>query len=181
MRFKTLTLLLLIPLILAARASARAQGFDYDAYEPRTLADMIAKYDYKENDDPKMKDGSVIFGASFPSRVKVTYTGDSRRIPEARRQFMGDWVKTHGMDARVGELFESEWKFVEGVVEYWLPVQKQVASYFDKELKKGEAVNLYAVIAGGKKISGRWDWVILVNEFDKIPTDSARYRGSAPL
>jgi hypothetical protein len=34
-------------------------------------------------------------------------------------------------------------------------------------LRKGEAVALYAVMAGGKKISGKWDRVILVNEFDK--------------
>ena len=181
MRFRTLTLLLLFSLLFAARASAQDQGFNYDAYEPRTLAEMIGKYDTGEMDDPKMRDGSLSFGASFPSRVKVRYTGDSRKISVERKQLIGDWIKTRQMDAQIGELFESEWKFVENGVEYWLPVQKQVASYFDKELKKGETVLLYVVIAGGRKTAGKWDWVILVNEFDKLPAEAARYKGSARL
>ena len=169
MRRKSLKTCLLLPLLLAAAASsARAQGFDYDAYQPRTLAEMIGKYDNEELADRKMKDGSSAFGASFPSRVRVVHTGESRKIPDARKQFVADWVKTYQMDARLLDLFESEWKFVEEGVEHWLPVQKQVASFFEKELKKGEAVDLYVIIAGGRRAAGRWDWVILVNEFEKV-------------
>jgi hypothetical protein len=72
------------------------------------------------------------------------------------------------MDSRLLDLFENEWKFVEDGVEHWLPVQKQVASYFEKELKKSNPVDLYVIITGGVKVAGKWDWVILVNEFEKV-------------
>ena len=168
MRKSTLTTLLLLPLLFSAAASARAQGFDYDSYQPRTLAELVKKYDNEELADPKLKDGSTSFGAPFPSRVRVTYAGETRKTSDARKQFIADWVKTHGMDASLVGLFENEWKFVEDGVEYWLPVQKQVASYFEKELKQGAAVDLYVVITGGRKTAGKWDWVVLVNEFNQV-------------
>ena len=169
MRRSKLTTLLFLPLLLAGCAqAARAQGFDYDSYQPRTLAEMIGKYDNKELAASKTADGGSAFGASFPSRVRVTYGGESRKVSDARRKFIADWVKTYQMDARLVDLFVDEWKFVEDGVEHWLPVQKQVASYLEKELKKGGAVDLYVIIAGGRKAAGKWDWVILVNEFEKV-------------
>jgi hypothetical protein len=160
--------LVLMTILLAGTGLAYGQGFDYDAYEPRTLAEMIKKYDGEDlRDMGKAKDGSMIFGASFPSQVKVIYTGSSRKIPAERKSFIEAWVKTHEMPPEIAQLFETEHLFIENSVQYWLPVQKQVASYFDKELKKGEQVTLFAVITGGKKIDGKWDWIVLVNEFEK--------------
>src|SRR5687767_9132949 len=148
---RSLTTFLLLPLVLAVwrPSPARAQGFDYDAYEPRTLAELVAKYDSKELTDPKARDGDRIFGALFPSRVRVTYTGESRKLSDGRKQFVGDWIKTRQLDPRIGDLFVDDWKFVEGGAEHWLPVQKQVAAFFEKELKKGDAVDVYVVITGG--------------------------------
>jgi hypothetical protein len=168
MRRAILTVLPLVALLLAASVTAWAQGFNYDAYEPRTLAELIAKYDVKELEERKVADGSSSFGASFPSRVRVAYAGEQRKIPDERKQFINDWVKTHRLDPRIGELFESELKFIEDGKEFWLPVQKQVIPYFAEELKKGEPVDLYVVIAGGRKFKGKWDWLILVNEFVKV-------------
>jgi hypothetical protein len=157
----------LLILLFAAHAQARGQEFNYDAYEPRTLAEMIKKYDDPELLEGKFKEVNVIFGGSFPSQVKVVYTGTSRKIPAGRREFIGDWGKTHALSPEIVELFETELLFREGSAEHWLPVQKQVIPYFEKELKKGDTVALYAIIAGGKRISGKWDWVVLVNEFEK--------------
>ena len=56
-----------------------------------------------------------------------------------------------------------------------IPVQKQVSSYFEKELKKGDVIDLYLVRAGGIRTAGRWDWMLLVEEFLK-PKDSVSYR-----
>ena len=159
--------LALLLLLFAAQARARAQGFDYDAYEPRTLAEMIKIYDKPEMLEGEMKDVNLMFGWTFPSRVKVVYAGTSRKTSEERMQYIAAWVRSRAMAPEIGELFGTELLFKEGAAEHWLPVQKQLIPHFERELKKGDAVMLYAIIPGGKKISGKWDWVILVNEFDK--------------
>lgn len=51
--------------------------------------------------------------------------------------------------------------------EYWIPVQKQVIPHFAKELKKGDMVSLFIVRVGGEKAKDRWDWLFIVNEFQK--------------
>ena len=160
-------LLLFVLMAISFCGSERVYGqeFNYDSYEPRTLAEVIRKY--KDTIHDKMGNGSVIFGASFPSQVKVTYTGSSRIISAERKAFIEAWVKTRSLQPEIAVLFETEHLFIENSVEHWLPVQKQVASYFDGELKKGDQVTLFIIIAGGKKIEGGWNWIILVNEFEK--------------
>jgi hypothetical protein len=37
-------------------------------------------------------------------------------------------------------------------------------SYLDKELAKGDAIELYFVRAGGIRTAGKWDWMLLVKE-----------------
>lgn len=39
--------------------------------------------------------------------------------------------------------------------------------FFEKEFKKGEEVTLYAEWVGAKKTSDKWDWVFIVQEFQK--------------
>ncbi len=145
--------------------SARAQEFNYDAYEPRTLAGMVEKY--KPLGDEASKGVDTVFGHTFPSRVKVKYDGAQRKISAARKSFVEEWTKTRGLGPEVAALFEHEYLFTENSVEHWLPAQKQVAAYFAEELKKGDEVTLFAIIVGGQKVSGKWDWMILVNEFEK--------------
>jgi hypothetical protein len=57
--------------------------------------------------------------------------------------------------------------FLEGAAEHWLPVQKKLLPFFEKEVKKGEEVTLYAEWVGAKKIGGKWEWVFMVHEFQK--------------
>ena len=159
--------IVLMSILFAGSGLASGQDFNYDAYEARTIAEVIKMYDTPDMRNDKAKDGSVVFGAPFPSQVKVTYTGSSRKISVERKAFIDAWVKSRSMGPEIAELFETEYLFIENSVEHWLPVQKQVASYFDGELKKGDQVTLYLIIGGGKKIEGKWEWIILVNEFQK--------------
>jgi hypothetical protein len=136
----------------------------WDSYKPRTLAEII-----KLNSDPETlkKVDVIIPGDLFPSQVKVTYTGASRKISAARKDFINIWEKSHALTPELKGLFDDELLFIEGSVEHWLPVQKQVIPYFEKELQKGEQVTLFTVWAGAKKIEGKWNWIFFVNEFEK--------------
>jgi hypothetical protein len=135
----------------------------WDNYKPRTLNEIIKRHSHPE----AFKVDSFLTANTFPSQVKVTYTGTSRKIPVAKKAHISDWVKMFKADMGLVDLFETELLFIENSVEYWLPVQKQVIPYFEQELKKGETVTLFTIWIGAKKIEGKWNWVFLVNEFEK--------------
>lgn len=145
--------------------SGLANGQDtWARYKSRTLTEIVEQHSRGE-----ILRGSDAFftGDEFPSKVRVTYTASSRRISSARQDHIAAWIKTTGRSRETGKLFDSELLFREGSVEYWLPVQSQVITHFSKELKKGDKVTLFAIWIGGYKCAGKWDWIFLVNEFEK--------------
>lgn len=77
MNYKPSHIALMLILLVSYRPSLAQDN--WDAYKPRTLNQII-----KQNSDPQLllgNNGSALFsGDDFPSRVKVIYTGESRRI-----------------------------------------------------------------------------------------------------
>jgi hypothetical protein len=144
---------------------AHGQGFPWDDFKPRTLKELVNM----ESDVEQLKDKSnVVFHASIlSSRVHVTYIGTSRKISSVKKKSIRDWAKMMKQSEDYAERYESDFLFVEDSTEYWLPVQNKVSSYFEKELKKGDTIDLYLVSAGGIRTAGVWDWMLLVEEFQK--------------
>lgn len=138
----------------------------YERYRPRTFLEII-----KEHSDPKTlqkNEGSMILtGDTFPSKVRVIYTGESRKISPSKKQHLDMLVKSFNVDQKVIDKYGTEMLFMEGEDEHWLPVQDGLQSYFQNELKKGEEVILYAEWVGAKKVGGKWEWVFIVQEFQK--------------
>jgi hypothetical protein len=138
----------------------------YERYRPRTLLEII-----REHSDPKIlqkNEGSMILtGDTFPSKVRVIYTGESRKISPPKKQHLDMLVKSFNVDPKVIDRYGTEMLFMEGEDEHWLPVQAGLQSFFQKELKKGEEVILYAEWVGAKKVGGKWEWVFIVQEFQK--------------
>jgi hypothetical protein len=136
----------------------------FERYKLRTLDEII-----KAHSDPQLLERTdmMLTGDTFPSRVKAIYTGSSRKITSARKQHLDMLVGSFKVDPKVISMYETEMLFIEGTEEHWLPIQKQLIPFFEKELKKGEAVVLYAEWVGAKKISGKWEWIFIVNEFQK--------------
>ncbi|MGB8510462.1 MAG: hypothetical protein WCD76_18965 [Pyrinomonadaceae bacterium] len=166
MKYKFLILVLVVPL-LASNALAAAQDFPAHLYEPNTLRNVI-----KENtsDATKYKDtGQLVLTKGRPYRVSVKYTGTSRPISANRKELLKLWIESYGIESRFFELYENEFLFTEDDVEYWLPVQTPVAKYFDKELTKGDRLDVYVQFVGGKRGKGsdHIDWMFLVNEYQK--------------
>ena len=169
MKHKLIFLTLFITLLVS---QAFAQS-SWDLYEPRTLkeftntiaAKSLKKPDVLIRDDKK--DVSIILSYnSFQSRVKVVYTGTSRKVSDQRKELISIWLKTLGKPKELLDLFENEYLFTEDKVEYWLPVQKQVASYFADELKKGDTVTLFVAWLGARKEAKSVDYIFLTNEFE---------------
>ncbi len=168
MRYRILLLVCIAGLILlAGRVSAHAQD-NWDNYQPGTLKELLKRHGgLTESAETRNARLHLLFTDSFPTRVKVNYTGEKRAIPAKRKEFIDAWARSRALKQEIVDLFQEELLFKEDSTEYWLPVQKQVIPYFAEELKKGDTVELFLIVTGAKIESGVADWVFLVNEFKK--------------
>jgi hypothetical protein len=142
-----------------------AQTFPWKDFKPRTLKEIIQQ----NIEAVRASTSTRVFLAKdiLPSRVGVTYVGLSRPISAEKQDFIAQWSRSYTADSNYTTLYETELLFVQDGKEYWLPVQKQVSPYLEKELSKGQSVDLYLIRAGGRRAGDQWDWVLLVEEFQK--------------
>lgn len=165
-------LLLLTLIFIGNSFTAYAQSdFPYDKYKPRTLSETI-------NQDPEgkaadliitKKDIPLVFSYTdlLYSQVRVKFMNKSRPFSADRKETFDLWKKTLAIDEKIVALYENEYLFKECNNEYWIPVQKQVAAFFPKELKEGDMISLFITRIGAKKINDNWDWLFLSSEFIK--------------
>jgi hypothetical protein len=161
--------LVLVIFLLSAK-STFAQGFSYDKYLPRTLSELVAMDEKGAKDFPEGAKGQIIIHAKpFYSAVRVKFIGTAKRITTEEKDFLKLWQSSLGYNEDILQLFENKYLFKECDKEYWVPVQKQVAAYFPKELKEGDMITLYLMHPGGLKAKSdnAWNFIFLVNEFQK--------------
>lgn len=147
-------------------SAANSQDFDYSKYKPRTLSEL-AELNPAPPDVASAKKVAIVSGDWFSSQVRLKYTGTSRAISLEHREILSNWQTSFRVPAETAAMFQKEFLFKECDREYWLPVQQQVTAFFPKELKEGDMVTLYLIFAGGLRISGKTDYLFLVNEFEK--------------
>ena len=146
---------------------------DWDKYKPRTFKQITTELAEASLKDPDViisndrGESTVLSRDTFPSKVTAVYTGSSRKVSDKKEEVISAWLRVFGKPAEYSNLFESEYLFREEAKEYWLPVQKQVAAYFEKELRKSDKVTVYAVWVGARRDSAGTEHVFLVNEFEK--------------
>lgn len=71
------------------------------------------------------------------------------------------------------DLYESEYLYMEGPQEYWLPTSTPITKYFDEELKPGDKMYLYLIFVGAYRDKEEIDCVLLVEEFQKPAAQQA--------
>jgi hypothetical protein len=163
------TLLLLFAFVFIAQTSY-SQGFPYHLYDPRTLAELVELNVIEAN---KLKDDGtkkiMISANPFYSAIRLEYARKSRVIAKEKLNLFKIWQESLEVDSRLFSILDKEFLFKECGKEYWIPVQKQVAAYFPKELKSGDMITLYLMYPGGLKIkpATTWNFLFLVNEFQK--------------
>lgn len=146
---------------------------DWSKYKPRSLKQITNELAPSFLKDPDVlitdgKGGSISLSSeTIAAQVSVVYVGSVRKLSDKNKELIAAWLKIFGRPPEYLDLFESEYLFTEDAKEYWLPVQKQVASYFQRELQKSDKVNLYVVWIGARKDSANVEHVFLVNEFEK--------------
>ena len=162
---KRVVVLLAVTLFLALTSCPAQDKFPYEIYDPRTLSELVER----SSSTPELKGAKqlMIDAKPFYSAVRIKYTGKSRPLTEERKKLFKLWQEALQVDPQILATLDSEYLFKECEKEYWIPVQKPVASYFPKELKIGDTITLYLMLVGGVKTPTSWDVVFFVNEFRK--------------
>ena len=143
-----------------------AQDFDSSKYKPRTLEELI-NLNQATPKVPAEKKVAYISADWFYSQIRVKYVGTSRPISPAGREILKNWQTAFKVPVETVNLFEKEYLFIECDREFWMPVQQSVSTYFPKELKAGDMITIFTILAGGLRTSGKLELLFLVNEFEK--------------
>ena len=145
-------------------ATALAQGFPWEIFQPRTLKEVISITTKAVRPDDSM----FLAQNQLESKVEVVFTGKSRPINKARKNFINMWFGMLRTDQKeLADLYERDYLYKEGEVEHWLPTSRPITKYFDKELKPGDKMDLYLISIGAYRGDGDIDCVMLVEEFQK--------------
>jgi hypothetical protein len=138
-----------------------------DDYKPRTLKEVAAKGSDAESLGNK-EETMIVHADILPSRVRATYAGSARPLPQIKKEVLRQWARLYaGFPEGYTRPYETEMLFNEDGVEYWLAVRKESLPRFERELKKGEAVDLYLIRVGAAKAPGGWESMLLVESFQR--------------
>jgi hypothetical protein len=91
----------------------------------------------------------------FYSTIRLKYVGTSCPIAAERKEVFKMYQESMRPNVDVPSLIDNEYLFRECDTDYWIPVQKQVAAYFPKELKAGDMITVYLMVIGGVRLAPR--------------------------
>lgn len=152
-----------------------------DDYKPQTLKEVVAE---ESNPDNRQQDEAnvVVHGDLRPSRVRAQYAGRSRPLPKIKKAVLYRWAQRYaGAPQHYIQPYQTELLFRDEGVEYWLAIRKESVAEFEKQLKKGDAVDLFLVRLGGAVTDHKWESLLLVESFQKPKLAVSPAISSAPF
>jgi hypothetical protein len=136
-------------------------------YKPRTLKVIAAPGPYADGRGNKEETVSVTADLQ-PSRVRATYTGLSRPLPQIKKEVIRQWARLYaGSTESYTEPYETEMLFTEDRAKYWLAVRKKSLPQVRQKLKRGELVDLYLIRVGAARTAAGWEPMLLIESFQK--------------
>jgi len=152
-------------LVIALSVTAFGQS-DFDTYPARTVAELITMHSGEASHGADF----VISADPFPSKSVVVFSGEHRPIDKKKKDFIGLWLETRGLEKERADMLLEEYRFTEKGVDYWLPVVKPLAPFIEQELKQGDKIEIYFFFQGGygPKETEAKNWVFVVEEFRKV-------------
>ena len=137
-------------------------------YQLRTIEEIAAR-EFDTHNGAAGDQKIVVNGDLHPSRVSATYTGRVRPLPQNKRAVLNRWAQLYaGAPAHYTVPYQSERLFKQNGRGYWLAVKRDAAAKFKKEIKAGQAVELFLVRLGGAVDRDNWDALLLVENFQKL-------------
>lgn len=133
-------------------------------YQASTLKEIVAI----DADEEKLPKGSRAskYSDLIPFKVSVVYTRLSRPISRKSKDALFRWAQCcAGNPDQFTGPFDTEMRFAENGVAYWLAIRKKSLPDFEKELQKGQTVNLYLIRVAARRSSGQPGAALLVERF----------------
>lgn len=175
--------------VVAVSVGSSAQS-DWHTYPVRSMAEIVRAHE----GDAANKAELIVSADPFPSKTDVTYTGKRRPVNEYTKFFIGVWAETRNLPAQNTAMLAEEYLFKANDREYWMPVDKRLVPYFEKDLKEGDTITIYYFFIGGyhekrlrekkadqtkenlavaRTLEDKVDWVFVVEEFRKPASNAA--------
>lgn len=134
-------------------------------YKPQTLKEVEAEEaKSKQNAEGSM----VVHGDLRPSRVRASFAGRSRPLPQVKKAVLHRWAQLYaGAPQHYTGPYQTELLLRDEGADYWLAIRKDSVAQFKKEFKKGAAVDLFLVRLGGTQNGDKWESLLLVESFQK--------------
>lgn len=107
----------------------------------------------------------------FYSAVRLEYAGEVRNLSERKIGYYKMWAAALNVGStdtkqNVLDILQKEFLFKECDKEYWITVSTPAANDFPKNMKKGDRITLYLMLAGGMKYDKEpWSGMYLANSF----------------
>ena len=161
---KTFLLIFILCSFLSAQELGREKKPRTPAdYQSRTLRDIYSlKPDADDLQD--MRNQIVTTRSIIPSKVRATYGGSIRLLPETKKEVIRQWARLYaGSMEHYTEPYQTEMLFIENGVKYWLATPKGFAM-LKNEPKKGTRVDLYLIRLGAAINGDKYDWTLLVED-----------------
>jgi hypothetical protein len=143
-------------------------------YQPRTLKEIAARETETRSPAADDEEGSradekvIVNGDLRPSRVRATYAGRSRPLPQHKKDVLHRWAQLYaGAPTHYTVPYQNELLFKADGVKYWLAFKKDSVAQFKKEIKSWEAVDLFLIRLGGAVDGDAWEPLLLIEGFEE--------------
>jgi hypothetical protein len=142
----------------------------FEDYTPRSLK-AIAAMKPDSNSLRDKQDKIMVTADDLRSRVRVTYGGLTRPLPQLKKEVIGQWARLYaGAVESYTEIYQSEMLFIDGGVKFWLAVPKNSDLFSRRSFRKGEPLDLCLIRLGAVIVGDKYDWTLLVAKSRKADT-----------
>jgi hypothetical protein len=138
-----------------------------DDYKARTLKEVTTNGSDGESLGNK-EETMIVHSDILPSRVRATYTGSLRPLPQIKKEVLRQWARLYaGFPEGYTVPYDTEMLFIENGAKYWLAVKKRTLRALEQEFKDDEPVDLFLIRVGAAKTSDEWESMLLGESFQK--------------
>jgi hypothetical protein len=154
-------------MVLWAWTACSSAEFNYASYIETTLQGIITEernHSIDSADQKKIVERVEIECRTAKYRVSCNYAAVRRPISGKNLNVIKLWVKTLQIDPELASLYRQEIKVTEGMNVHWIPVQENLLSHIDRELRRNDAMELFILFLG-KNDS---EYVFIATEYNAI-------------
>jgi hypothetical protein len=121
-----------VVLLCVVIVSVNAQS-DFHSYPARTIDDLIQQHSAESSKGADL----TVSADPFPSKTRLTYTGERRPLDQWKKHFINVWAQTRNLPPENAAMLVEEYLFKEKGKEYWIPVLKHLPPLLQEDLKPG--------------------------------------------